>query len=236
MPSYTITGDGGFASALVHLEPGEFFTSEAGAMFRATENIDIDVTTGTGRGGFIREGVMGGFGRSLANESFFLSTYQTTDGQPGEVGLAPKLPGEMAIIGCSGAGKWICSGGSYVGSSQELVLDTRFQGLRGIFSGESLSFVEVDGHGELLVSAFGSIREIEVDGAVTVDTGHVVAFEDTLEYSLGKAGGSWLQSFLSSEGVTLNFVGYGKLYVQSHNPDEWGRTLGGILPAREEER
>ena len=88
--------------------------------------------------------------------------------------------------------------------------------------------------GQLLVSAFGAIREIDVDGAITVDTGHVVAFEDSLEYSLGKAGGSRLQSFLASEGITLNFSGRGTLYVQSHNPDEWARSLAGLLPPRKE--
>ena len=236
MPRYTLTGSGGFVSALVRLGPRESFTSEAGAMFHATANIDIEVATSSGgRSGFI-QGALRGIGRALANESFFLSTYQTIDGRPGELGLAPKLPGEMAVIECSGVRNWICAGGSYVGSSQSLTLDARFQGLRGMFSGESLSFMEVQGRGELLVSAFGSIREMEVDGAITVDTGHVVAFEDSLDYSLDRAGGSWLQSFLASEGVTLNFRGNGKLYVQSHNPDEWGRALGGILPPIEEER
>ena len=66
-----------------------------------------------------------------------------------------------------------------------------------------------------------------------VDTGHVVAFEDTLEFTVGRAGGSWIQSFLSSEGLVMNFTGRGKIYVQSHNPNEFGKTLGGMLPPRE---
>ena len=41
-------------SALVHLDPGETFVSESGAMFRASSNVDIDVTTKTrGKGGLL---------------------------------------------------------------------------------------------------------------------------------------------------------------------------------------
>ncbi|MCY4438160.1 MAG: TIGR00266 family protein [Chloroflexi bacterium] len=230
MAKCTLTGGGGFKAALVEIGPAEKFMSEAGAMYRTSDNVDVQVTTRTRSAG----GLFGGIKRMFAGESFFLSEYRTTDGRGGEVGLAPTLPGDVALIQCNGQSSWICTGGSYIGSSENLSLDTEFQGLRGMFSGESLSFLKVDGVGELLVSAFGAIREIDVDGAFTVDTGHVVAFEDTLTYSLGKAGGSWLQSFLASEGITLNFSGRGKLYVQSHNPSEWGGTLGGLLPERKQ--
>ena len=42
---------GAFYSALVHLEPGDSFVSDSGAMFRASSNVDIDVTTKTKGGG-----------------------------------------------------------------------------------------------------------------------------------------------------------------------------------------
>ena len=82
------------------------------------------------------------------------------------------------------------------------------------------------------MNAFGKITEVEVTGELTVDNGHVVAFEDSLTYSIGKAGGSWIQSFLTGEGLTMNFSGRGRLYVQSHNPDEFGKSLGPLLPPR----
>ena len=148
------------------------------------------------------------------------------------MGLAPKLQGEVAVIDCDGRSKWVCAGGSYLGSSPYLDIDTQFQGFRGLLSGESLSFLSVEGLGPLIVNAFGKITEIEVSGELTVDTGHVVAFEDSLTYSIGRAGGSWVQSLLTSEGLTLKFFGHGRLYVQSHNPDEFGRSIGPLLPPR----
>ena len=229
MASYSVLEKGSYGSVLVELGPSEGFVSEAGAMFRASSNVDIDVTTRSKGVG----GLMSGIKRLLAGESFFFSTYRTVDGTRGEVGLAPTLAGEVAVIECSGGNRWLCAGGSYLGSTESLQLDTEFQGLRGVFSGESLSFLAVEGQGEFLVSAFGSIREIDVAGELTVDTGHVVAFEESLDYTLGRAGGSWIQSMLASEGIVLNFSGEGRLYVQSHNPDEFGSRLGGLMPPRE---
>ena len=228
MANYRISAKGSYGSVLVELGPSEGFVSEAGAMFRASSNVDIDVTTRSRGAG----GLMSGIKRLIAGESFFFSTYKTIDGRRGEVGLAPTLAGEVAVIECSGRNRWLCAGGSYLGSTESLGLDTQFQGLRGVFSGESLSFLAAEGQGVLLVSAFGSIREIDVDGELTVDTGHVVAFEESLDYTLGRAGGSWIQSMLASEGVVLNFSGQGRLYVQSHNPDEFGSRLGGLMPPR----
>ena len=224
-----ILGEGAFSSALVRLAPGEAFVSESGAMVRASANVDVDVTTRSrGKGG-----ILAGVKRLLAGESFFLSTYRVTDGRAGEVGLAPVLQGEVRQLALDGSAAWLCAGASYVGSDAGLELDTQFQGLKGLFSGEGLFFLRVNGAGTLLVSAFGALEELPVDGELVVDGGHVVAFEESLTYSLGKAGGSWLQSFLGGEGVVLRFRGRGRLLVQSHNRGEFGSTLGGRLPPRE---
>ena len=219
---------GAFGWALVNLEPGERFISEAGSMFRVSSNVDIDVTTRSRSTG----GLLSGIKRMIAGESFFFSTFTVADGNPAEVGLAPRLQGEVAVIDCDGRNGWVCAGGSYLGSSPTLNVDTQFQGLRGVLSGESLSFLSVEGVGPLVVNAFGKITPIDVSGQLTVDTGHVVAFEDSLTYSIDKAGGSWVQSLLTSEGLTLKFSGYGRLYVQSHNPDQFGKSVGPLLPPR----
>ena len=220
---------GAFGSALVTLQPGESFIAESGAMYRASSNVDIDVTTRTrGGGGFLR-----GLKRLVGGDSFFLSTYRVGDGRPGEVGLAPTLQGEVRRVDLDGATNWICAGGSYLASHPDLDLDTRFQGLRGLFSGESLFFIEVKGKGPLLVNAFGRMTELAVEGELVVDTGHVVAFEESLTYTISKAGGSWLSSFMAGEGLVMDFRGRGKILVQSHNPSEFGRGLGRRLPPRE---
>lgn len=223
-----IIGKGSFASALIRLNPGERFVSEAGAMFRASSNMDIDVTTRSrGKGG-----LWGGIKRLLGGESFFLSTYEVTDDQPGEVGLAPTHQGEIRAVRLNNSTTWLCAGGSYLGSTAGLELDTEFQGFKGLFTGESLFFVTVSGSGILLVSAFGRISEIDVKDDLIVDTGHLVAFEETLDYEITKPGRSWIQTWLAGEGIVMKFSGEGKILVQSHNPKEFGKSVGPMLPQR----
>ena len=129
-----IDTEGAFGSALVILEPGEKFVSEAGAMYRASANMDINVESRRKKD----EGMWGAFKSGIkamfAGESFFLSSYTPNDGQSGEVGLAPTHQGEVRSVKV-GSDVWICSGGSYLGSSGGITLDTQYQGLtKGMFS------------------------------------------------------------------------------------------------------
>lgn len=221
---------GAFGSALVHLDAGESFVSESGAMYRTSSNVDIDVTTQPKGGG---GGLLAGVKRLIGGEHFFFSTYRSNDGRPSEIGLSPTLQGEVKIIELDGSTSWLCAGGSYMGSHPDLDLDLQFQGLKGFLTGESLFFMQVQGKGPLLVNAYGQIDEVDIDGELIIDTGHVVAFEQTLQYTLTKTGDSWISSFLAGEGIVLHFKGYGKAYVQSHNPKEFGGRLGRLLPARQ---
>jgi len=225
---FEILEQGAFQSALIHFDSGDHVLSESGAMVRASGNVDIDVTTRAKKGG----GLMSGVKRLFSGDSFFLSTYSTTDGLPGEVGIAPILPGEVKTIELDGVTEWMTAGGSFLASGGEVELDTEFQGLGGMFSGESLFFLRASGNGTLLVGAFGAIRELEVDGELTIDTGHLVAYEATLGYSISKAGGSWLQSYLAGEGFVMKFKGKGRVLVQTHDASGFGARLGPLLPAR----
>ncbi len=223
---------GAFGSALIQLEPGESFVSESGAMFRASANVDIDVTTRT-RGG--SGGLMAGLKRMMGGETFFLSTYTATGGEPGEVGVAPTLQGEVFPIELSeDRPQVVCAGGSYLGSDASIALNTEYQGLvRGLLGGESIFYIKASGDGTLLVNAFGRITPIDVDGEIVIDTAHLVAFEETMEYRVTKTSAGWIKSALSGEGFVMHFQGRGRVWVQSHNPKEFGGRLGRRLPPRQ---
>ena len=126
---------GGFGSAVVHLEPGEEFVSESGAMYLASANIDIDVTTRARS----RGGLLGGVKRLLAAEHFFFSTYRVRDQAPGVVGLAPTLQGEVRLVEADGRAGWLCAGGSYLGSTRDIsVADSSHERL---FKSEAMAAV-----------------------------------------------------------------------------------------------
>ena len=113
----TLQPNGAFHSALVHLAPGDLFKSDSGAMFRASSNVDNDVTT-ISRGG----GLLAGLKRLAGGDTFFLSTFQTTDGGAGEVGVAPILQGHLERVDVQAEQSWLCAGGSFLGCDGHILM------------------------------------------------------------------------------------------------------------------
>ena len=114
-------------------------------------------------------------------------------------------------------------------------MDMSWQGLgAAVFAKESAFWIKCSGRGDILLNSFGAIYEIDVTEQYTVDTGHIVAFEDTLSFSIGKASSGLISSFLSGEGLVSHFTGQGKLYCQTHHPPNFGRALGPKLKPREQ--
>src|SRR6185436_11164579 len=127
-------------------------------------------------------------------------------------------------------GTLVVQGASWLASGANIEIDTTFQGLTaGLFGGEGLFWVKCTGTGDLLLNSFGGIYEVQVDGGYTVDTGHIVAYEDTLSFKVGKSSKSLVGTFLGGEGLVCKFTGQGKLYCQTHNPPSFGQALGPLL-------
>ena len=76
------------------------------------------------------------------------------------------------------------------------------------------------------------IYPVEVDGEYTVDTGHIVAFDETLKFSISKAGSSWLHSFMGGEGLVCRFKGKGRIWCQSHDAKGFGKKLRPYLKVK----
>jgi uncharacterized protein (TIGR00266 family) len=214
--------------ATVHLEPGESVRAEASAMVSMTRNLVIRTDGPARRGGIVRS-----FKRAmLGGESFFTNTFTARD-TPGHVSLAPALAGDMLAIELRQGEPLYIQGSSYVAAPDSVELDTRWQGFKGFLSGESLFFLEATGVGSVVVNAFGAIEALDLDGEIIVDTGHLVAFSSGIEYQVTKASRGWITSYLSGEGLVLRMTGRGRVYLQSRNPSEYGRSVGALLPPRQ---
>jgi uncharacterized protein (TIGR00266 family) len=214
------------AIARVTLNAGEELVAQAGAMIAMSGYVNASTTLRQGKGG----GIAGGLKRMLAGESLFLSVFRSpTDGN--EVWLAPKLLGDLLIYEMTGQ-DLIVQATSYLACSSEVDITVGFQGLKSLFSGESIFWLTISGYGLVLLTSFGGIYEIPVDGEYIVDTGHIVAFERSLDFSITKPGSSWLGAFLGGEGLVCRFRGKGKVYCQTHNPGAFGSLVGSKLPPR----
>lgn len=208
-----------------HLEQNESLIAESGALLAIKGRVDISTSTKQKSGG----GLWKGMKRMLSGESFFLNTF--TAHAPSEVWLGTPLPGDILHHELKGD-KLVIQGGSYVACTPGVEIDLEWQGLKSLFSGESIFWVKAHGKGTVVVNSFGFIYPIQVNGEYIVDTGHIVAFEETLNFRISKASKSLLHTVLGGEGFVCRFSGKGTVWCQSHSPRSFGYELTPHLRAR----
>lgn len=210
--------------ARVVLENGEAIRAESGAMVGMSTNVHM-ATEATG-------GVMSGLKRMFGGESFFQNTFTAQGGQ-GEVLLAHSLCGDTVVLPMNPQGYFIQSS-SYIACSPWVNIETKVGGFKSFFAGEGVFVLKATAQqeGSVVVGAFGGIQELVCDGNLVIDTGHLVCWDTTLEYSVGKSSSGWISSFLSGEGLVCHFKGQGRIWIQSRNPAEYGATIGRMLPPR----
>lgn len=204
--------------AIFNLNRGETLTAEAGAFMAMVGQVNFETTTRQRKGG----NILSGLRRLIAGESFFINKFTAvTDAQ---IYLGTPLPGDIFVKELQGE-KLIIQGGSYVACESNINIDVEWQGLKSLFSGESLFWVKAKGTGKVVINTFGFCYPVQVDGEYIVDTGHIVAFEETLNFKISKASPSWLTAVLSGEGFICRFKGQGTVWCQSHSPRNFGLEL-----------
>jgi uncharacterized protein (TIGR00266 family) len=176
----------------------------------------MDPTVGL-KAGF-QGGVLGSVGRMFAGENLILNTYTAERGK-GEVLLAPGPAGDVVHYGLRG-GSLLLQRGSYLASSEGVEVNAKWAGARGFFSGAGLILLRAHGSGDLFFNAYGAVLELDVAGEYMVDTGYVVAFEDTLQYQVTTLpglgiGGRAKSFFFGGEGLVVRFSGQGRVWVQT---------------------
>jgi len=212
-----------YAMATIALAPGEAVTVEAGSMVGMSEGMQIKTHIGGTKVGFfgwLFNLLLAFLRKFLGGETLFVNTY-TAPPSGGSIMIAPSLPGDIIHHKLDGNLKLMVQGSSYLASAGDVNVKTVFGGLRSLFSGEGAFWLLVSGTGDLWINCYGAIHEIDVDGRYIVDTGHTLAFENSLTFSI-KGAGSLKSTLLSGEGLTCHFNGKGKLYIQS-------RTVGGLV-------
>lgn len=215
-PSYSL--------AIVRLEPNESIQAEAGAMVSMTANVQIDTS--------MKGGVFGALTRSvLGGETLFANTFTSREG-PGEITLAPALPGDIAALRMNDETLFIQSG-SFLAGAPRINLDLKWGGARAFFGSEGLFLLKASGSGPMLICSYGAVHKVTLDGRqpYLCDTGHVVAFGQGLTYDVRRVGG-WKSTILSGEGLVCEFRGTGDLYLQSRSTQAFLSWLIPRIPGR----
>ncbi|MXW28010.1 MAG: TIGR00266 family protein [Chloroflexi bacterium] len=217
--------DPAYALLTVNLDPGESIKAEPGAMVAQR---GVSMQTGSAGGGLVS-----GFKRMLGGESFFINTF-TAESGGGQVSLAPATPGDIGTFDLEPDQNLFIQASSFMACTANVQTDSQFQGFRGFFSGESVFFLRAFSEGDagtVYYNSYGAIKKLAVEpgSELVVDTGHLVAFSDDVDYTIGKVGG--LRSLLvGGEGLVMRFTGEGQVWVQTRNLSSLAARLVPFLP------
>jgi uncharacterized protein (TIGR00266 family) len=222
--SYDIQYQPSFSLVVVQLQPEQSILAEAGAMVSMSANVELQSEM---KGGFF-----GALKRAAGGESAFVSTF-TARGGAGEVCFAPGSPGDIAALELSNQTFFVQSS-SYLAGDASLAVDTRWGGAKNFFGGEGLFVLQVSGSGLLLLSSFGAIhrKQLQPGERYVVDTGHLVAWEGTTQYSLRKAAAGFWRSMMSGEGIVSEFIGPGEILIQTRNLEAFAGLMKPFFPAQ----
>ncbi|MGH9417003.1 MAG: TIGR00266 family protein [Terriglobales bacterium] len=175
--SYRIVGYE-MQAAAVTLGPGEAVMAEPGTLLYMRGG----VTMNTGMSG----GLMSGFKRALAGDSFFLAQFASEQGG-GEAAFSAPYPGTIHPLKI-GSQQWLCQRHSFLCCSPGVTISvalTQKLGY-GLFSGEGFILQTLAGDGDALVHAGGHFMRLDLAAGeqIRVDTGSVVAFDSGVGYTI----------------------------------------------------
>lgn len=214
-----------FAVGRLHLAPGEPARVEAGAMVATSGGVVLEAN--------IQGGLMKGLKRmALGGESLYVTTY-TAPAQGGWVDVAPHLPGDMRAVTVTPDRPLRITQGCWIANSHAVQIETQWAGMQNLFGGEGGFVVNAQGEGVVVLGAYGAIDDVTLQEGewITVDSGHVVAFDAGMQSRLRRAvEGRSFQSLKTGEGFVFDFAGPGTLMTQSRNPTALVGWLTAELP------
>lgn len=213
-----------FAVARAFLAPGERLRVEGGAMMAHSAGLTLDAKS--------EGGIMAGLKRSvLSGESFFVTTW-TAPRAGGWIDLAGVLPGDIVPLDITPDRPYYIARGNWIASSENVGVDTQWGGMQNLFGGEGGYGLRASGHGQALVSVYGAIDVFDLapGQTVTVDTGHVVAYDLSMNFAMRRASEGVLKSLKSGEGWVFDFTGPGRVLLQGRNPAAFARWAASLVP------
>jgi uncharacterized protein (TIGR00266 family) len=231
----------------VELDPAETVIAEAGAMLYMDDGIEYTARMGDGsnpQAGFFDKLLSAG-SRVITGESLFLTHFTNQGWGKKKVAFSAPYPGtiiplDLALLG----GQLIVQKDAFLcaalGTKISITFSKRLGA--GFFGGEGFILQKLVGDGKAFVHAGGTVIEKTLNNEVLkVDTGCIVGFEPSVDYSIQQAGN--LRSMIfGGEGIFLATLrGTGKVWLQSmpirkliaqlstHGPNKRKEARGGLL-------
>ena len=203
------------------LDPSETVVCEPGAMMYMRDGIEFETKMGMGgeTGGFFGK-LMGAGKRLLTGESLFLAHFTNTlrTGKSSCAFAAP-YPGKIIPLDLKQYGTMLCQKQSYLCSALGVDVTIAFTKKIGVglFGGEGFILQKISGDGLTFLHAGGHVHHFDLAPGETmrVDTGCIVAFQESVEYDIQMVKGI-KSMFFGGEGLFFaTLKGPGRVFLQS---------------------
>jgi uncharacterized protein (TIGR00266 family) len=244
---YDIQGDN-LQIIRCHLKPGQELFAEAGKMVYKTASISWETKMS---GASIGDKIWGAVKRKLMGESLFLTYFKATAN--GEVGFAGNYPGRVQAFDLKPGQSILVQRDSFICAQTTVQLNIALVKKlgSGFFGGEGFILEKLTGPGIAFIHGGGDFVEFQLAAGemIQVDTGCIVAFDESVSYDIQFVGGIKTAIF-GGEGLFLaTLSGPGRVIIQSmtleklrrelsvmsHGGDERGplSALGGIFSSED---
>jgi uncharacterized protein (TIGR00266 family) len=223
---YRIDGED-MPSLEIKLKQNESVYTESGGMAWMFGNIDME-TEGTG-------GLGAMFGRALAGESLFLTTY-TCEGASAVITFTPESPGTILPVELISGESIIAQKDAFMVAEKTVKLEMHFRKKlgAGLFGGEGFILQKLTGPGLVFVEIAGEVREYTLlEGQMMkVDPGHIAMYEPSIDYDIQRVKG--VRNILfGGEGLFLGTLkGPGKIWLQTMPLSNLAGAIRRFIPSR----
>jgi len=217
---YQIFGDD-MQMVTIGLDPNETVVAEAGAMLYMED--DIDFKTKMGDGSQPEQGMFGKLlsagKRMVTGESIFMTHFTNLGSEARHVSFSAPYPGRIIPVNMPDiGGELICQRDAFLCAALGTEITVHFNRKlgAGFFGGEGFILQKLRGDGLVFLHAGGTIIQRDLaNEKLRVDTGCIVGFEPSIEYSIERAG-NMKSMFLGGEGLFLATLhGTGRVWLQS---------------------
>jgi len=220
---YTIQGDN-LQVVRIRLKPGQEIYAEAGKMVYKTTNVSWETRMS---GSTIGQKILGALKRTVMGESIFLTYFRSTG--DGEVGFAGNYPGRLSMFDLEPGRSVLAQRDSFIVAETSVQLSVALVKRlgAGFFGGEGFILEKLTGPGKVFIHGGGDFVEFSLNMGETlqVNTGCVVAFDESVAYDIQMVGGI-KSAIFGGEGLFLaTLTGPGRVIIQSMTLEKLRREL-----------
>ena len=217
---YRLIGDD-MQAVIVTLDPSETVVAEAGAMMYMQDDIAMNTSLDpSGSGSGIMGRLLKGAKRALAGDSFFVTTFTNEGRKRRDVAFAAPYPGKILPVDLRlWNGRVIAQKDSFLCAAFGVEISIAFNRRigAGFFGGEGFILQKIEGDGLAFLHASGTLTETTLASGETlrVDTGCLVAMDETVDYDIQMVPGVKTALF-GGEGLFFaKLTGPGRVVLQT---------------------